>query len=148
MQYLIENWIYFGLILVCHRGNESIINIRASARSGVSSLSGVSMANSFKLLRLYQKIHAAIGINPSNSNRTSFNVLLISAAQVGLTTVAFLLFEANSMFDYGFGFCFFVTIINVIIIYLSFAWQSENTSNFIANCEKFTEKSKYQTGNW
>lgn len=59
-----------------------------------------------------------------------------------IVTVAFLMFEANSMFDYGYTFFVLVTIITAIGVYLIFIWQSENELGFIENCEEFVEKSK------
>lgn len=47
------------------------------------------------------------------------------------------------MFDYGFTFYAFSCMINVIVIYLTFIRQSENTLKYIENCEQFIEKSKY-----
>lgn len=39
-------------------------------------------------------------------------------------------------------------MINVIVIYLTFIRQSENTLKYIENCEQFIEKSKYVLRFW
>lgn len=59
-----------------------------------------------------------------------------------LTSIAFLAFEATSMFDYGFGFFTLITMANATVIYILFIGQLENTFDFIENCEKFIGKSK------
>lgn len=102
------------------------------------------MSSSIKLFQFIQKFHRAIGVFPSqfNSNHLISKIWFICAAQTGLTTGAFLLFAAQSMMDYGFGFCVLITVINAIIFYSSFIWQSKNTTILFENCEKFIETSK------
>lgn len=107
------------------------------------------MTNSIEFLQFFRKCHQTIGICPPQPNQKpclinwTKTILLISCVQVMFTTVAFLAFEAKSMFDYGFAFYVLISIINSMAIYLIFTWQSRNTFEFIGNCEQFIEKSKW-----
>lgn len=117
--------------------------------SVLSLLPIVIMAGSVELFQFFQRFHQTIGIahgplpnqkQYSNSMKAIFLIILI---QIVITTVAFLLFEAQiSMFDYCFGFCCLITLIESIDIYLLFIQQSEDTMKFIKNCEGFIEKSE------
>lgn len=112
------------------------------------------MAGSVKYFQFVQKFHQIIGVYPSQSNQKhcSINwiqvIFLINSALFLFTTAAFILIEAKSMFDYGFTFYAFSCMINVIVIYLTFIRQSENTLKYIENCEQFIEKSKYVLRFW
>lgn len=107
------------------------------------------MSGSIKLFQFFQKCHQISGIHLSEPNRgqRSFSrtsaIVLISLAQFMFTTVAFLLFEPKSMFDYGFAFYAIISTANTIAVELDFIRQSEKTLMFIKNCEKFIETSKY-----
>lgn len=114
-------------------------------KSDVSLLVIIGMASSIKLFEFVQKIHQAIGIYPSSSDNLRSKIVKICAAQAVLTVLAYLLFEAQSMSDYGYGFCILISMIMANIVYLLFLWQSKKTSIFFANCEKFIEKSEYQS---
>lgn len=106
------------------------------------------MAGPIKLFQFIQKCHQTIGISPFRPNQKQRltnliqTILLISLAQFMLTTAAFALFDAKSMFEYGFAFYSFVTMINCIAIYLILIWQSQNTLEFIKSGEAFIAKSK------
>lgn len=107
------------------------------------------MATSQNLFQFIQKFYQTIGIyscvekslkkcaiNPRNM------IILILLTLYTLTMVAFLLFDAETMFDYGFGFYAIIAIINFILNYLLFIWKFEKTVIFIENCTEFIEKSK------
>lgn len=106
------------------------------------------MATSIKLFQFIQNIHQIIGIYPSVMNQklcaiNSRNAtLIIFLTQFILTMVAFLVFEAKSVFDFGFGFFTLISTINIFVVYLLLIWQFENTVEFIDNCEAFIKKSK------
>lgn len=108
----------------------------------------ITMAGSIKLFQFFQMFHQVIGIcepyeqYPTKSLKTIF---LFCLAQYILTTALFLAFEATSIFEYGFAFYILFTIINFTIIYSIFISQPESTFQFIQNCEKFIQKSKYQS---
>lgn len=114
----------------------------------ISLVSTVEMAESIKLFQFLQKFHQIIGIYPhqSNQKQRSTNwtkiVFLISFTEFLFTTIAFLLFEAKSMFDYGLVFYLLVSLINDSATYLILIWQSKNTLKFIENCVGFIEKSE------
>lgn len=107
------------------------------------------MAGSVGFSQHFQKVHKFIGIfqKESKSIDTKSIICGMCSVQFLLTTLAFIVFEANSMFDYGFGFFVLILIIEAVVIYLLFIWQSANTLHFIDNCEKFIEKSKQQQTN-
>lgn len=120
-----------------------------SPRSALFSLrSLVKMVKPIALLQFLQKFHQIIGIFPFQPNRKQYltkwnrTIFLVSTTQFLFASTAFLMFDAKSIFDYGFGFCVLICIINPNVIYLIFIWQSENTLKFIENCEAFIEKSK------
>lgn len=107
------------------------------------------MVGSIKLFQFIQKFHQTIGIYPSsqpNRKQHSINltntIFLICSVQNMFATAAFLVFEANSMFDYGFPIFSIIGIINGVVIYLTFIWQSKNTLKFIEFSERFIEKRK------
>lgn len=107
------------------------------------------MAGSLKFLQFFQKCHKIIGICPSQSNQEQRStndlikfIFLFSIAQFMFTMAAFLVFEAKSIFDYGFAMWALLSTINSTVIYLIFSMQLKNTLNFIEKCEEFIEKSK------
>lgn len=107
------------------------------------------MAPSIRLFQFVQKFHQTIGIYPprANQKRRSIHsksiICLGFLAQFIVSTVVFLAHDAKSMFDYGFGFFGLTTVINCTVIYILFTWQSETLLNYIENCERFIETSKY-----
>lgn len=108
------------------------------------------MAGSIQLFQLVQKVHRSFfgiythRLNPKpRSTNSTVAILLISCAQFMFTMAGFFLFDAKSMFDYGFAFFALVSISNSIAIYLIFIWQSENTFAFVQNGDRFIEKSTY-----
>lgn len=106
------------------------------------------MAGSIKIFQFIQNFHGVIGISPAQSfeQQRSINsrnaIFLVSCAQEMFAIVAFLIFEAQTMFDYGFGFFGGMSLLLSIVVYVIFIRQSENTFKFIENCEAFIEKSK------
>lgn len=101
------------------------------------------MADSIKLFQFIQKLHQILGIQPVQSNqkqRQTKTVLLICYTQYIFTTVAFLTFEAESIFEYGFACYMLLSIINAATIYLIFISQSQIQFDFIGNCEAFIKK--------
>lgn len=93
------------------------------------------MAGSIKLFRLFRTFHQTIGIQRNT-------IFFISSGQFTFTAAAFLVYDAESFFDYGFGFFALICIINTIIIHLLFVLHLENTFKYIDNCEKFIETRK------
>lgn len=107
------------------------------------------MASSIKIFQFVQKLHQIIGIHIPHLNQKQHPtiptrmIFLICLIQMVITAMAFLLFEATSMFEYGLGTFVVVAMINGIVIYLTLIWQLQNTFKFIENCEEFVEKSKH-----
>lgn len=101
------------------------------------------MARSDEFLMLFLKVHQIIGIH-RNQPKYSINsrkiFSLFCNAQFGLTSIAFLVSDANSMFGYGFGFFLFIFVIDSMLNYFLFNWQFGNTLRFIENCHGFIEK--------
>lgn len=122
----------------------------SDGRPAISLLSTVSMAGSIRLFQFLQKFHRILGIYPSkpSQKQCSINpintIWMMSIAQLTFTTIAFLVLEATTVFEYGFG-CFMCTAcISVPSVYFLFIGQLENTLNFIGNCEKFVKSSEYR----
>lgn len=116
--------------------------------SAVSSVLVVNMAGSIKIFQLFRKCHQTIGIHPPQPNQKQplINwikwIFVICLAQLMFATAAFMVFEAKSMFDYGLAFLLSIAIINSLVVYLIFIWQTENIVKFIGNCEDFIVESK------
>ena len=70
------------------------------------------------------------------------NSILFFIVQFLISTALYLVFEANSMNDYGFPFFTCLTMVSEIIYYSSGLSQMENILNYIENCEDFIEKSE------
>lgn len=108
----------------------------------------VNMDGSMKIFQYYQKSLHFIGIYPSqpNEKQSPINlknkILLIACLQTVLTTAAFIIFDATSMFDFGMAFFALISISECEFSVLILIWQSDNTFQFFTTCEKFIEKSK------
>lgn len=119
---------------------------------GISLVSIVKMAGSIKFLQFFRQCHQIIGIYPHQprqkyiSTNLTRAIFLISVLTFSITTAAYFVFEATSMFQHGFSFCTLICMILTIVLYSIFIWQSENTLKFLENCEGFIEKSKYWAG--
>lgn len=105
---------------------------------------------SIKLFQYIQKHYRAIGIHPNESNqikRHFFNkknwILVIGLVQLIVPTLAFLLFDVESMLDFGLSVYFLLGFSFCLIYYIICIWQVENISRFIENCEIFIEQSKF-----
>lgn len=114
-------------------------------RSVVSLWPSIIMTSSVKLFQFFQNIHQTIGICESQPNQQRWLKKLIY--RIGLvsfvfSSFAFLIFEARSLFDYGFGSFSLITVVNSSILYVLFIWKSENILKSIGKCEEFIEKSK------
>lgn len=100
------------------------------------------MAGPVKSFQSFQKFHQIIGLNPSRSFFARRTLFLIGEAVLMVPSCAYLLFEAKSMFAYGYGFfvvsCTFVSF----AIYLIYVWQLENILKYIESCDEFIAKSK------
>lgn len=111
----------------------------------------VIMAGSVKLFQFFQKFQRILGIYPSQSGRKQRSMILrrtvylIGISQLFFSTAAYLVLEADSVYQYGFGFCISITLFTCITVYLLFVWQLENTVDFIKHCEEFIATSKCES---
>ena len=100
-----------------------------------------------KLFKFNQKLYQEIGAFPPapDQNHSSVNskkwFFLLALTYFLIPLFAYVVFEANSMFEYGFLFVICSSIILNILFYLMIIWQTENILSFIENCENFIEKS-------
>lgn len=98
----------------------------------------------FKLIReLYQKI----GMHPCRSNENgTYNVrnsfILIHLTQTFVESVAFLLFEADSIEGYGQSFYASVTILLLLFLWPSFIHHMGNLFNLMDQMDEFGQKRK------
>lgn len=101
-----------------------------------------------ELFKSIRKIYKFIGIFPAESNpngsilNASNWLHLCCVSMSFLTTVAYLLFEATGMTEYGVAFFVSISILLAIIKYLIICWQMQNILSYIGNCEQFIEKSE------
>lgn len=139
-------WFFFGNVFFLSRNGYGI-KVEFCAGQAISLM--LIMANSTKWLQFVREFHRAIGICPAepNQKRTKLNtknkIILLLSAQYMIVTIAFLVFEAKSMFDFAIGIFITICMLNTIVIYSSFLWQCENLFKLIANFERFIEKSKF-----
>ena len=68
---------------------------------------------------------------------------MIGCTQAIATAIAFLIFKAKSVVDFGRAFISVLCLAAVEIIYLIFVWKKEKTFECIETCEMFIEKSNY-----
>lgn len=133
-------WVYS--FLVCNKYS-------SNSRCGTSSFTIVNMAISIELFKFFQKINQTIGICPAQWNQTSYlsnnlrrAIFLISGAQFMFSTAAFFVIEAKTISEYGLSFCYALSALNSIEMYLIFIWQSQNTLEFIQHSGEFIGKSE------
>lgn len=100
--------------------------------------------NSMKLFQFNRKYCQTIGIKSPQSN--TFNainwIFVVCVAQFALTSAAFMLFDANSMGEYGVTFVAVVCAVEAMAIYTIIIWKLEDISKFIEKCEAFIEDSE------
>lgn len=101
-----------------------------------------------RLFKFIQKIYQEIGIQPpkAHENRSGINTnkwfFIVGLGQLFVTSVAYLILDANSMLEYGRAFFSSITVLTSIILHSIMTWQMENILNYIGNCEQFIEKSE------
>lgn len=116
----------------------------------ISSLLTVKMTagNSIKLFQFVQKYYRAIGIHPPESNKNDRQMLnsknwlfILCAAPMLISTTAFLLYQAKTMFDIGLSIYYSTCLIFGVVSYLIIIRQMKMLCDLIENCETFFEKS-------
>lgn len=113
-----------------------------------SLLSCMKMAggNSIKLFQFNQKYFQAIGIElkwTKNCHALKLInwIFIISLIQLAMVVGAFLMYDANSIGEYGIALILLVTIVETGIAYLNTIWKMEHILQFTENCEVFIENS-------
>lgn len=102
-----------------------------------------------KLFKFIRKTFQFIGFHALASNQShrinsKIWINIFCLAQFLFSTTAFLLFDANSMMEYGMEFFTCITLIATMILYLTLVWQMGNILNYIENCEQFIGKSEFK----
>lgn len=105
------------------------------------------MAKSVELFKFLQKSYQTIGFYPSQTGQIgcSFNLknlfILLSILQLFLSSLAFFLFEAHSLFDYGTSFYTSITNLFSLIILAIILWKMTDILMLIEKFEEYIEKS-------
>lgn len=110
------------------------------------------MANSIEIFQFIQTYNQTIGIIPSQLNRFGYSInvknvlffIFILPYIVSLT--AFLMFKVKAMLDIGISVFILISMVSTIFFYIIPMCQTEDTSMFIENCERFIAGSKYKRG--
>lgn len=107
------------------------------------------MAGQIQLFRSLHGFYREIGINLRQSNekwslnwRNLFVLFFLLAMTIAI--VAFLLFNAKSVIEFGLGFYGCVTTICCTMNLLLLLWQSTDISKLIESSSEFIGKSKYK----
>lgn len=105
------------------------------------------MAPSIKLFQFLKEFYTMVGIVPpqEKNEKLSFNLrnvsILFCYAQLCFTVLAFFIFKATTMVEYGSSFFIFMTMFVVKGFFLTVMWQITNILKLIADFDKFIEKS-------
>lgn len=126
------------------------INSPTGCSHSISLVLCIKMAgrNSIKLFEFSRNYCEAVGIKLSHSteNRHKLNlvnlIFVISLVVNWTTTLAYTLWDAEHMSEYGMGMVILSCDSTVIFVYLIIIWQSEDILKFIEMCERFIEQSK------
>lgn len=106
-------------------------------------------------IKLFQSVHQFyhdMGIYPSQPNQNrkpnAKNVfVLLSAIQLCITSLAFFLFEANSITEYGISFYMSLSELTITVYFLIVAWKIPKNLKLIDEMEQFITKSTYLLSN-
>lgn len=106
-------------------------------------------SNSIKLFQFSQKYCETFGIQlpvKSNEKRCIFKairwILDIFLLIFWVTSLAFMVYDAKSMVEYGMTLFTMITITLALVIYLITIWQIEEILKFVETCESFINKRK------
>lgn len=103
---------------------------------------------SINLFQFNQKFCEIIGVKlpEANPNGHIFNLInlgvVISLTVFIMPTAAYLLYDANSMAEYGIVFYILICGIEGMVVYFITIWEIDEILEFIENCEEFIEKSE------
>lgn len=108
----------------------------------------MTSGNSIKLFQFNQKICQTIGIfvpqlNPNHYALNSMNLIMfIILAQFAVTLIAFVVYDAKAMGEYGAIFFSTTCVIKAMFDYFITIWKVKDILKMIENCEGFIEKSE------
>lgn len=97
-----------------------------------------------QLFKSAQSICQEAGIYPSEFNHRRRYTILFCLANNFISTAGYLIFEANSMHEYGMVFFNCTTELFCCMLFTILFWQMKNILNHIEKCERFIEKSEYE----
>lgn len=109
----------------------------------------MASGDSIELFQFIKKYYDAIGINKPESNHLDWHffnstnwILILSAISMLISSIAFLLFQAKTTYDFGWSFLYSLCLFFGGIFYVIFSFQIKNISIFIKSCEIFIQNSK------
>lgn len=106
------------------------------------------VSSTIKMFQFNQKFCQIIGIKlpKTNGNRYTFEpvhlIFVICLTLFAMTLLAFLVYDAKSMVEYGIIFLMLITIILTLVVYFITIWRMKDILKFTENCETFIERSK------
>lgn len=106
------------------------------------------MAGKMKLFQTVQKCYGIMGIllPPKSFQNCSINArnlfFILSLTLTFFSTIAYFLFQARSLLDYGNSFYGSTSDLYTLADFLIAFWKMPTILKFIALCEKFIEQSK------
>lgn len=144
-----SDWLF--VFLYFHRNELRFPPIKAHwiGRSGISLLSILNMASGgpIKLFQFVRKLCQSVGISlQPNQNRYHMNSMnwftLFGLIQSIISTIAFILFEAESMAEFGISFFVFLCAFICVFYSLGILLKVKHIPKNIGNWEAFIEKSE------
>lgn len=118
-------------------------------RNSTSINLDTAMSSSVKLFQFLQGSYRRIGFHPSKSDRIPFNwknvFIFLPILQLFISTSAFFLFKADSVFEFGTGFYAAITSLFTLIVFLIELWKIPDILKLIGNLENFIEKSEFNS---
>lgn len=107
---------------------------------------------SIKLFQLNQKYCQALGMELPKSNENHctlmYWIFVISQTVFGTALFAFLVYDAESMGEYGMTLIALIIIMAILVIYFTTILQMNEILDFIEQCEILIGKSKYAKMLW
>lgn len=114
----------------------------------ISLLSPAAMTGAIKLFQYVQNFYQTLGIHPPIQSYQTFslnrrNLFFLSCSVLTfILSTAYLLFDAQSIQDFGIPFCASVIILSGFFIYIVQIWRNAEIFQLIEHFEKFIEQSK------
>lgn len=105
------------------------------------------MADKIELFQTVQSLYKMLGVHPPHPDRSpsfncKFSLVLLTEALIFFESIAFMIFEANSVMDYGNAFSASLMFISALFYCIVNKIRMPNILELIENCEKFIDNSK------